>query len=134
MKNETKISRRKFFKFTGYLLTIPLAVLWFDLTNQEILTGLKKTKIVLPKNLNDGVTFLGKIIVNKKGDNIKIFSSLCTHLGCRINNEIDDKLVCPCHGSEFSLNGKVLRGPAAKPLKKLKYVINKKTGQIVVYV
>ncbi|MFI5135944.1 MAG: Rieske 2Fe-2S domain-containing protein [Chitinophagales bacterium] len=35
----------------------------------------------------------------------------CTHKGCKLNAAAD-KFVCPCHGSEFSLNGDVTKGPA----------------------
>ena len=39
----------------------------------------------------------------------------CTHKGCAVN-ETPAKFVCPCHGSEFSLKGEVLTGPAKEPL------------------
>ncbi len=42
-------------------------------------------------------------------------SSTCTHLGCLVNEE-EGNFVCPCHGSQFDLSGKVLNGPAAAPL------------------
>ena len=42
-------------------------------------------------------------------------SATCTHLGCNINGE-EDKFVCPCHGSQFDLSGRVLQGPATKAL------------------
>lgn len=42
-------------------------------------------------------------------------SATCTHLGCSVNGE-DDRFVCPCHGSEFDLSGKVLQGPATSAL------------------
>ncbi len=39
----------------------------------------------------------------------------CTHRGCQ-PDPAGDRLVCPCHGSEFSLVGTVLEGPADQPL------------------
>ena len=42
----------------------------------------------------------------------------CTHRGCEVN-ATPDKFVCPCHGSEFSLHGDVLKGPAKDPLQSL---------------
>ena len=50
------------------------------------------------------------------------FSALsltCTHLGCTVEQS-KDEFVCPCHGSHFDLNGKLLHGPAAKPLASLR--------------
>lgn len=39
----------------------------------------------------------------------------CTHNGCQ-PSPVGGRLVCPCHGSEFSLDGDVLQGPADRPL------------------
>lgn len=50
------------------------------------------------------------------------FSALsltCTHLGCTVEQN-KDEFVCPCHGSHFDLNGKLLHGPAAEPLASLR--------------
>ena len=38
-------------------------------------------------------------------------------MGCLLNlNKNTKKLECPCHGSEFSLNGTVIQGPARSNL------------------
>ena len=39
----------------------------------------------------------------------------CTHRGCQ-PEPVADRLVCPCHGSEYDLWGAVLEGPAERPL------------------
>lgn len=42
----------------------------------------------------------------------------CTHLGCTFPwNEIDRQFQCPCHGSRYTPDGAVVRGPADRPLK-----------------
>jgi Rieske Fe-S protein len=40
----------------------------------------------------------------------------CTHRGCQVDPQ-GPRLVCPCHGSEYDLDGAVLEGPAERPLR-----------------
>jgi nitrite reductase/ring-hydroxylating ferredoxin subunit len=41
----------------------------------------------------------------------------CTHLGCQPALDSPSRLlVCPCHGSRFDLQGRVVTGPAARHL------------------
>ncbi len=41
----------------------------------------------------------------------------CTHQGCLVQWKSERKaFVCPCHNSGFAADGKVLEGPATKPL------------------
>ncbi len=48
---------------------------------------------------------------------ILALSSVCTHKGCLVDWKANEKqFVCPCHQSDFAPNGKVLEGPAEKPL------------------
>ncbi len=40
-------------------------------------------------------------------------NAVCTHLGCVVPwNSSEDKFICPCHGSQYNAQGKVVRGPA----------------------
>lgn len=44
----------------------------------------------------------------------------CTHMGCRLSwNPEEGTWECPCHGSRFGREGKLLDGPAVKELKKI---------------
>ncbi|XP_074380735.1 cytochrome b6-f complex iron-sulfur subunit 2, chloroplastic isoform X2 [Apium graveolens] len=40
-------------------------------------------------------------------------NAVCTHLGCVVPwNKAENKFTCPCHGSQYNNQGKVVRGPA----------------------
>jgi cytochrome b6-f complex iron-sulfur subunit len=40
-------------------------------------------------------------------------NAVCTHLGCVVPwNASENKFMCPCHGSQYNAEGKVVRGPA----------------------
>eukprot|EP00249_Psilotum_nudum_P006339 c19651_g1_i1 orf=1227-1961(-) len=40
-------------------------------------------------------------------------NAVCTHLGCVVPwNPAEGKFICPCHGSQYNNQGKVVRGPA----------------------
>ncbi|GIV60434.1 Rieske 2Fe-2S domain-containing protein [Rhodocaloribacter litoris] len=43
----------------------------------------------------------------------------CTHRGCQVE-PAGDRLVCPCHGSEYTLDGKVVKSPARMDLRRFR--------------
>jgi Rieske Fe-S protein len=58
---------------------------------------------------------LGFFLV-QEGGKLKALSSYCTHRRCKLMVETNHTFNCPCHGSTFSEDGKVLQGPAKKDL------------------
>ena len=45
------------------------------------------------------------------------FAPQCTHLGCAYHwDDPKKQFLCPCHNSVFSIDGKVVSGPAPRPL------------------
>jgi Rieske Fe-S protein len=51
-----------------------------------------------------------------------IFSSICPHLGCTYDWNHDAKrFICPCHGSQYSVQGEYLAGPAPRGLDPLPF-------------
>ena len=46
-------------------------------------------------------------------------SLVCTHLGCALEPNAEG-FACPCHGSRFDAEGRVLHGPAAERLSLLR--------------
>lgn len=61
---------------------------------------------------------LSKLAVYKDLDGrVTRRSAVCTHVGCLVKwNPFERCWDCPCHGSQFAVDGQVLNGPAIKPL------------------
>ena len=58
-------------------------------------------------------------------------SATCTHLGCMTRYEKENnRIFCPCHGSQFSVDGAVTGGPAPRPLPRLDLALE--SGALVV--
>jgi cytochrome b6-f complex iron-sulfur subunit len=59
------------------------------------------------------------IIINRPGKGFIAFSRVCSHLGCLIDyNKAQNRIICPCHGALFDLEGNVVSGPPPKPLQR----------------
>jgi menaquinol-cytochrome c reductase iron-sulfur subunit len=56
-------------------------------------------------------------IIKKADGSVTAYSPNCPHLGCGYRwIAAHQRFECPCHGSVFDINGKVLSGPAPRPL------------------
>jgi Rieske Fe-S protein len=65
------------------------------------------------KILPDGFTTPVYVVVVEGG--FVALSAVCQHLGCIVDAH-GDRFVCPCHGSTYGRDGRVLRGPTMRPL------------------
>lgn len=97
--------------------------------------NINRLKNFLFFNLNNGFSFIKSKITNNYRfySNIEIYKKLgvytddlgnkhfifnkCPHMGCTlVFNTVEKTWDCPCHGSRFNLNGKVLKGPSTKSI------------------
>ncbi len=88
----------------------------------------------VPKMTADGFTIVGTVAdLDKNGQvqidgvavsrdpanpkNLLAVNPRCTHNGCIVKwLTAEKRYECPCHDSDFAADGKVLKGPATKPL------------------
>jgi Rieske Fe-S protein len=57
------------------------------------------------------------VVTQPTAGNFKVFSAVCTHMGCVVNQISSGTIDCPCHGSQYSITtGDVVAGPAPRPL------------------
>lgn len=113
-----KLSRKSFLFALNAGIVAFFIYLWKKQTDSEILHARQKSRII-PYNKNKRVSFAGDFILITENNQLTVFSARCTHLGCRIKDFRNDKLVCPCHGSEYDLTGSPVKGPAFRNLEKV---------------
>jgi len=72
------------------------------------------------------------LIVVNDGREIRTFLAVCTHEGCPLGwNPTQHLIRCPCHGSAFDTQGRVVNRPAALPLTRLDTIIEGETILLV---
>ena len=67
----------------------------------------------------------------REGEAVYALSLVCTHLGCT-GNVTPTELICPCHGSTFDRQGRVLKGPADRQLERYQVVVRGDFFEVVV--
>ncbi len=56
-------------------------------------------------------------VVRKNEEQVRVFSVICTHLGCHVTWHPDiQEYVSPCHDGHFDIDGFVTGGPPPRPL------------------
>jgi Rieske Fe-S protein len=57
------------------------------------------------------------LLVRDSATSVRAFNPVCTYRQCVVAFSANDrKIKCPCHGSQFDLDGHVVHGPASRPL------------------
>jgi cytochrome b6-f complex iron-sulfur subunit len=78
----------------------------------------RKFRVRLPETLAPGDPFLPpgrSVAIFRDEGGVYAISRVCTHLGCIVKAE-GGGFACPCHGSRFTADGAVVKGPAPKGL------------------
>jgi menaquinol-cytochrome c reductase iron-sulfur subunit len=94
---------------------------WADAGDVSQLQPGTPVEMVFRRNRVDGWKLVSEKstawVVKTADQNVIAFAPQCTHLGCAYHwDEQKDQFLCPCHSSTFALDGKVLSGPAPRPL------------------
>lgn len=64
------------------------------------------------------------VLVRLAGGGVVVRSAVCSHLGCIVQWQKDTgQFLCPCHGGQFGIDGRVLGGPPPQPLEALPFTI-----------
>ncbi len=125
-----KFNRRKFLRLAATGVGLTMVYFWDKMMDSRLIAAAHKS-VVLPLTRNL-VSFYRDYLVIRQKQHVKVFSSHCTHLGCIINKVENGKLICPCHGSEFDLNGNAVKGPAYKPLKSYPFEMSNNGQKIII--
>ena len=72
-------------------------------------------------------------VVRTGEQDVRVLQSTCTHLGCQTSyDRREKKILCPCHGGVFDMQGNVVDGPPPTPLPQLTAKIE--NGEVMVQV
>ena len=72
----------------------------------------------LPEPNSGPANFPGiKTWISRTDEGVLAIYKVCTHLGCLYGwSDQEGKFICPCHGSQFQLDGTFIQGPAPRSL------------------
>jgi len=104
-----------------------------DAVGQDVtVEGWVATHLPGSRELVEGIKGDATYLTVKQDKTIQDFGivAVCTHLGCVVPwVQAENKFICPCHGSQYNSDGKVVRGPA--PLSLALSHIETDTGKVV---
>ena len=94
---------------------------WIEIADVTKLAPNTPVEMVFRRNRVDGWKVTSEKgtawVVKHAGNSVTAFGPQCTHLGCAYHwDDRKSEFLCPCHNSLFAIDGKVVSGPAPRPL------------------
>jgi Rieske Fe-S protein len=146
MEKDSDLNRRKFMEIGIYTITGTIAAVsgvalarfavgtsfekkkskWIELDAEDIQDADEGfARVVLEYEQKDGwLTAANRSLVyvkRVKEDEVIAISAACTHLGCIVTWDEDQKIFkCPCHDGRYDGEGRVISGPPPGPLRRHK--------------
>ena len=108
----------------GYLLLAPKTRAnddWIEVGDAGSLQVEQPSVVAFRRSRTDGWKVVSEKgtawLVKSRAGSITAFGPQCTHLGCAHHwDEARSLFVCPCHDSLFAMDGRIVGGPAPRPL------------------
>ncbi len=124
IQNQDRLTRRSFMGWGGVVLVglaslATFLVILFRMLFPSLRPGKSGRFKIGRKHAFPSGTFKlfgdEQVYVFSDAEGIYAISAVCTHLGCVVAKE-ETGFTCPCHGSRYGLDGKVLKGAAPRDL------------------
>ncbi len=81
---------------------------------------LKKSDLLVGEARDIALGSTPVMVINRPGRGLIALSRVCTHLGCLVDyDKAQNRIICPCHGAIFDLEGNVVSGPPPRPLPRI---------------
>jgi Rieske Fe-S protein len=119
--SSSEFGRRRFLWGSGLGLGTLLAFPSVAAGAEEHKVAVPLAKLEVLKSVGGSIALKLKdklvLLVRDSATGVRAFNPTCTHRQCVVAFSTGDrKIKCPCHGSQFDLDGHVVHGPASRPL------------------
>jgi|CXWL01.1.fsa_nt_gi menaquinol-cytochrome c reductase iron-sulfur subunit len=121
-------------RFAVSPISTKLTERWMPVLDDTDLALGQTREVSYVMNIVDGYQAVDRkytVYLHRSESGVKCFDPACTHLGCKINFQDDQKrYFCPCHGGVFDELGKVVSGPPPSGL--VEHPVKIENGKIFV--
>jgi Rieske Fe-S protein len=119
--NDPRLNRRSFLKGSGLTLGALLALPTVAAHAAGTRVAISLSKLEMLKTVGGAVVVKAKgkllLLVRDTATTVRAFNPTCTHRQCIVAYKAaDHEIKCPCHGSRYDLEGRVVHGPAPRAL------------------